>query len=205
MHNSIYSAVIFPFLYLFLCAATPNLVLLHLSPSILFASYGLSILAWLVRWRILFVLLRDVTEYYETRLILQLCSALQLETKKLIFFAVSAHIDFGKQYCNAKCAADYIQLWRYSRTFVCLCFNIHLRAVSPVGSRVRVQVAGHRSAWKGNVSVHTALDPVYLLAVYPTDPLFTTSPQDICNPQKWHMKPSWFLFLPCLLILHLNC
>lgn len=78
-----------------------------------------------------------------------------------------------------------------SRIFVCLSFKVHLRAVV---SHVRVQVAGHRSAWKGNVSVHTALDTVYLLAVYPTDPLFTTSPQDICNPQKWHMKPSWFLF-----------
>lgn len=49
-----------------------------------------------------------MTEYYETRLILQLCSALQLETKKRIVFVISAHIDFGKQYCNAKCAADYI-------------------------------------------------------------------------------------------------
>ncbi len=103
--------------------------------------------------------------------------------------AISAHRLWGKSL--GKCRVH--KLTPVLKDFVCLSFKVQFESSFSTVSHVRVQV-GHRSEWKGNVSVHTALDTVYLLAVYPTDPLFTTSPQDICNPQKWHMKPSWFLF-----------
>lgn len=130
---------------------------------------------------------RDKILWNKTNITIMQCFTTR--DKETRIAAISAHRLWGRSL--AKCPVEYINLRQYSR----ILFVWALKYIwEQLVSHVRVQVAGHRSEWKGNVSVHTALDTVYLLAVYPTDPLFTTSPQDICNPQKWHMKPGWLLF-----------
>lgn len=75
VHESIYSRILSFFFYLFLCTSISNLILLYLSPPIIFPSCNLSVIS-LVRWRIISPHRYDGILRSENNITIMLCFAI---------------------------------------------------------------------------------------------------------------------------------